>query len=220
MAKSKKTTATRKPSGTSKRSNTKRGTSKRASSKSTKTQRSTGSQAKRTTKRKSTATAKGEQKSAASGKKDNKKSAEETKVTVDRRTKQDRRKGEDRRKQNVPVAEERRKIERRAKVSRRRQIDPTTCERDYSDEEVEFMNALDEYKRTSGRMFPTCSEILEVVRKLGYRKSDPLDEQPATALGEPGQKPTASDSGDELLADPAGGSADDDSPILAGPDSD
>jgi hypothetical protein len=53
---------------------------------------------------------------------------------------------------------------------RRRQIDPTTCERDYSDDEIQFMRALDDYKRASGRMFPTCSEILEVVRALGYVK--------------------------------------------------
>ncbi len=53
---------------------------------------------------------------------------------------------------------------------RRRLIDPTTCERDYQPEEVEFMQALDHYKRTSGRMFPTCSEVLEVVRSLGYRR--------------------------------------------------
>jgi hypothetical protein len=53
---------------------------------------------------------------------------------------------------------------------RRRQIDPTTCERDYSDDEVEFMRALDSYKRAHGRMFPTCSEILEVIRGLGYVK--------------------------------------------------
>ena len=52
--------------------------------------------------------------------------------------------------------------------SRRRQIDPTTCERDYQPEELEFMRALEQYKRTSGRMFPTCSEVLEVVRALGY----------------------------------------------------
>lgn len=91
-------------------------------------------------------------------------------VTVDRRAGQDRRKGEDRRKVNIPVAVERRKLERREKVSRRRQIDPTTCERDYTPEEVEFMTALADYKRASGRMFPTCSEILEVVRKLGYEK--------------------------------------------------
>jgi hypothetical protein len=62
------------------------------------------------------------------------------------------------------------KQDRRQKIQRRRQIDPTTCERDYSQEEIEFMNALDEYKRNSGRMFPTCSEILEVFRNLGYTK--------------------------------------------------
>ena len=60
-------------------------------------------------------------------------------------------------------------IERR-KVNRRRQIDPTTCEREYSEQEIEFMHAMDEYKRRSGRMFPTCSEILEVLTKLGYRQ--------------------------------------------------
>ena len=64
-------------------------------------------------------------------------------------------------------------VERR-KVKRRRQIDPTTCEREYSDQEIEFMQAMDEYKRASGRMFPTCSEILEVLSKLGYRQvADP-----------------------------------------------
>ena len=66
------------------------------------------------------------------------------------------------------VAVERRQGERRAKVQRRRQIDPTTCEREYSPEEIEFMHALDAYKHASGRMFPTCSEILEVIRDLGY----------------------------------------------------
>ena len=58
----------------------------------------------------------------------------------------------------------------RRKKQRRRQIDPTTCEREYSDDEVVFMHAMDAYKRSSGRMFPTCSEILEVVRGLGYTK--------------------------------------------------
>ena len=58
----------------------------------------------------------------------------------------------------------------RRKVERRKLIDPTTCERDYSLDEVEFMKAMDEYKRKSGRMFPTWSEVLEVVRSLGYAK--------------------------------------------------
>ena len=78
------------------------------------------------------------------------------------------RRGADRRKENIAVVAERRQGERRVKVPRRRQIDPTTCERDYSGDEIEFMQALDAYKRANGRMFPTCSEILEVIRALGY----------------------------------------------------
>src|SRR5487761_1698446 len=84
------------------------------------------------------------------------------------------RRQDDRRQSEQPVEAERRQLQRREKVSRRRQIDPTTCEREYTPEEVEFMNALDEYKRTSGRMFPTCSEILEVIRGLGYCKGGVL----------------------------------------------
>ena len=76
---------------------------------------------------------------------------------------------DDRRQIDVPIAVECR-VSRRRKVQRRRQIDPTTCERDYTDPEIEFMQAMDAYKRSSGRMFPTCSEILEVIRDLGYRK--------------------------------------------------
>jgi hypothetical protein len=79
------------------------------------------------------------------------------------------------------------KLERRKKVQRRRQIDPTTCERDYSMEEVEFMGAIDDYKRKSGRSFPTCSEVLEVIRSLGYQK-------------QPSQWPAAISSGEEISA--------------------
>ena len=53
---------------------------------------------------------------------------------------------------------------------RRRFVDPTTCERDYSIAEMEFMQAMHEYKQKSGRMFPTWSEVLEVLRSLGYAK--------------------------------------------------
>jgi hypothetical protein len=92
-------------------------------------------------------------------------------VTIDQRTKGTERRKGDRRASEKPVVVERRQLERREKVIRRRQIDPTTCEREYTPDEVEFMNALDEYKRTSGRMFPTCSEVLEVIRGLGYVKA-------------------------------------------------
>ena len=81
----------------------------------------------------------------------------------------DRRRGERRDKPVRPVTTV--TGEPRRKVQRRRQIDPTTCERDYSNDEVEFMQAMETYKRKNGRMFPTCSEVLEVVRSLGYNKS-------------------------------------------------
>lgn len=58
----------------------------------------------------------------------------------------------------------------RRRQDRRRQIDPTTCERDYSGSEVDFMKAMDDYKRKSGRPFPTWSEVLEVLISMGYRK--------------------------------------------------
>ncbi len=80
--------------------------------------------------------------------------------------------GADRRKRSIPVAIDRRSGKERCaeKGERRRQIDPTTCERDYSIDEIEFMKAMDQYKRENRRPFPTWSEVLEVLRALGYRK--------------------------------------------------
>ena len=91
-------------------------------------------------------------------------------VVTDRRG-DDRRRHDDRRKRSIPVAVERRSgKDRRQLGERRRQVDPTTCERDYSDEEIAFMKAMDLYKRANRRPFPTWSEVLEVLRALGYRR--------------------------------------------------
>ena len=117
------------------------------------------------------------------------------KTAPERRAKaKDRRETTDRRlnlKGAVAVPTERRQLVRREKVNRRRQIDPTTCEREYNSDELEFMHALETYKRTSGRMFPTCSELLEVFKGLGYRKPDagPQDtlSDPQRASGERGR---------------------------------
>ena len=40
----------------------------------------------------------------------------------------------------------------------------------YDDEELEFLKAVDAWKRKTGRQFPTCSELLEILRALGWRK--------------------------------------------------
>lgn len=67
---------------------------------------------------------------------------------------------------------------RRSSV-RRRLIDPTTCERNYSAAEIEFMQAMHAYKKASGHPFPSWREVLAVSLKLGYRKLAP---PPASVL--------------------------------------
>jgi hypothetical protein len=68
----------------------------------------------------------------------------------------------ERRKRTIPVAKE-----------RRNQKSPTTAAvkpGDPTPDAVEFMKAMDQYKRDNRRPFPTWSEVLEVLRALGYRK--------------------------------------------------
>lgn len=89
----------------------------------------------------------------------------------------------DRRKRNIPVAVDRRRqnaAEKRRTSERRRLIDPTTCERDYSDDETAFMRAMERYKRENRRPFPTWSEVLEVLVSLGYRKVEAETDLPGT----------------------------------------
>lgn len=97
----------------------------------------------------------------------------------------------DRRKRNIPVATDRRRAqnaaEKRRTSERRRLIDPTTCERDYSDDEAEFMKAMDRYKRENRRPFPTWSEVLEVLHSLGYRRVAETTDLPT------GKRATSSD---------------------------
>ena len=117
-------------------------------------------------------------------------------LVTDRRTveRSDRRAGADRRKKSIPVAVDRRSgKDRRLQGERRRQIDPTTCERDYSDEEILFMKAMDQYKRDNRRPFPTWSEVLEVLRALGYRKVAEPTAMPGLSTGLP---PTADEGSD------------------------
>lgn len=38
--------------------------------------------------------------------------------------------------------------------------------------ELEFIQAIEAYKKASGRMFPTWSEVLEVLTGLGYVKTE------------------------------------------------
>lgn len=44
---------------------------------------------------------------------------------------------------------------------------------EYSQEEVDFMMAMERYKRENRRINPTFAEVLAVARSLGYRKDQP-----------------------------------------------
>jgi hypothetical protein len=62
-------------------------------------------------------------------------------------------------------------LERRRGPGRRRTDDRRSAEEgEMSDEQFEFIMAVDTYKRLNNRPFPTWTEVLEVVKQLGYRK--------------------------------------------------
>lgn len=54
-------------------------------------------------------------------------------------------------------------------------------------EVLDFIKALDDYKKSKNRPFPTWSEVLEVLKQLGYRQVE--DARPIEEIGE---KPQAS----------------------------
>jgi hypothetical protein len=62
-------------------------------------------------------------------------------------------------------------LERRRGPGRRRTEDRKSAEEgEMTDEQFEFVMAVDTYKRLNNRPFPTWTEVLEVVKQLGYRK--------------------------------------------------
>ena len=80
----------------------------------------------------------------------------------------ERRSGKDRRQS---VVDRRLGLDRMRGPGRRRSDERKAAEEgQMSDEQFEFMMAIDEYKRANARPFPTWTEVLEVIRALGYRK--------------------------------------------------
>ena len=87
-------------------------------------------------------------------------------VTVERRTSQDRRQ------KPVQAGTDRRTgLERRRGPGIRLEEDRKAAEEgEMTDEQFEFVMAVNSYKQTNKRPFPTLTEILEVVKALGYKK--------------------------------------------------
>ncbi len=81
---------------------------------------------------------------------------------------EERRNSEDRR---GSVVDRRLGLDRRRGPGKRRSDDRRTAEEgQMSDEQFEFLMAINEYKKANSRPFPTWTEVLEVMKALGYRK--------------------------------------------------
>ena len=74
----------------------------------------------------------------------------------------------------------------RTRKDRRRRIDPTTFEKQYTDDEIEFMNAVQHFKVQSGKPFPSHGDVLRVASSLGYRKCL-WEDEPALDESESGE---------------------------------
>jgi hypothetical protein len=62
-------------------------------------------------------------------------------------------------------------LERRRGPGRRRSDDRKAAEEgEMTNEQFEFCMAIETYKKVNRKMFPTWTEVLEVMRQLGYRK--------------------------------------------------
>jgi len=95
----------------------------------------------------------------------------------------DRRTGLERRRQtsdeSAPIGFERRVADRRASTGLERRRGPgrrlsddrrAAEEGEMTPEQFEFVMAIETYKKVNKRMYPTWTEVLEVVQQLGYRK--------------------------------------------------
>ena len=110
----------------------------------------------------------GGEESVASGRTDRRDEPERRRSALDRRT------GLDRRRRDVPVKVDRRKdLDRRRGPGIRRDENRRAAEEgEMTDEQFEFVMAVDRYKRANKRPFPTLTEILEIIKALGYMKID------------------------------------------------
>ena len=81
----------------------------------------------------------------------------------------------DRRKKNrdrrTKDTERRTGLERRRGPGRRKSDERRAAEEgEMTDEQFEFIMAIDTYKRVNKRPFPSWTEVLEIIKALGYRK--------------------------------------------------
>jgi len=85
--------------------------------------------------------------------------------------KDDSNKQENKKEKRKNLVDRRLGLDRRRGPGRRLSADRKAAELGYmSDEQYEFLMAINEYKKTNNRPFPTWTEVLEIIKALGYRK--------------------------------------------------
>lgn len=126
--------------------------------------------------------------------------AEPARSVVDRRSGLDRRQKS--REQSGYAGPERRVGDRRTGLERRRgagirrpEDRKAAEEGEMTVEQFEFIQAIETYKKVNKKMFPTWTEVLEVMQQLGYRKVEPrkidLASVPEAPIYQPNQTKAA-----------------------------
>ena len=90
---------------------------------------------------------------------------------MDQRAASDRRVQERRQKKSAVSVERRVGADRRSGQTRRKR---SMNQYDMDAEVLEFVNAINRFKQRAGKAFPTWSEVLEILKGLGYEKQDPV----------------------------------------------
>jgi len=101
----------------------------------------------------------------------------------------ERRSGEDRRQS---VVDRRLGLDRRRGPGRRLTDERKAAEQgQMSDEQFEFLLAIEEYKQKNATRFPTWTEVFEVIKALGYRKvAEPQSLKPFVKDPKPDKVPS------------------------------
>ncbi len=82
------------------------------------------------------------------------------------------------------MADRRKGVDRRRGPGRRRgEVRRAAEEGEITGELLEFITAIDQYKKINERPFPTWSEVFEIIQYLGYRKVAARAEHINTACG-------------------------------------
>lgn len=113
----------------------------------------------------------------------------------------ERRSGKDRRQS---VVDRRLGLDRCRGPGRRRSDDRKAAEEGHmSDEQFEFLMAIEEYKKANAKPFPTWTEILEVMKAMGYRKVAEPQPLAGSRCREKDDTPTATSSPEPVPASTA-----------------